>query len=927
MNAEAFKRVTLSVGVAMIVAVTSRGVLGARLEVPVNTFKFTKQGNYVCRPDRRDLIQIVHPWTTSKAGDFGQLEAQVTIPAGAEPPFTLVFYVMDDNYTGPSNTGADWINRDVRADHRFRQVLVDGQLVWQEDTCLDDVSQHYLVDISEEVKPGATITLAFRLWEAADSDVTMPGDVYITEHYATQVATAVKEVVKDRYETKSYWGDVAVYTGSRPKPEEIPWGGEVTLKPPRPKPAEAAAQSQGRVSVALENEELLDGPWPWPVCQGIPSPVGVLEAPSQLGICDPDGKPLPSEATNLNAWPDGSVQWTLASFTLPPRATGPFELRCGSGTDGTPGQPASPLMTLDDLSMKNGLVSVPWVGGNPDRAMMIMREGGDRISVGPMPYLQAAGKQFHAKWSGGRWLFRSVQVAEVEANGDLVAEDGDRYGTCRLRAAVFAGCPYVRLMFTIVNQRPEKTFTTEAYGLKLPIDEGSLLGAGPGWASAATKGGCLTAAVRWFTHLWPNGIEVTPEAIDFQFFKPGDPRLATYQTHAGEAKTQEIWLAVTPEAPSENDCKKLAALVETPPRLDVSAMIRDSQVWGELPSITVEEHEEVYVKVEESLASYFENCKESIRLFGEYSNWDNFYWNTLHTMYSLYAMTGERKWFDWAERSVRHHFDVDICHWQPPKDAVGVVGGIHGYWGDHSDTPCYSLIQNCDGAFDHWNLTGDPDGYGYGVGIAEYIRTSPNIGRGGSTREQGWPILSMLAAGRQTGEAKYLDHARVLAETALGFMERRRGTYIEVHGSVSYRGPTPFMYGILCTALRQYHLRTGDERAALVVARLANAVYEESHDPLHSKTLPNIDYYYSPNPYLRGDDGFTPITQLNLNIAAAQAYGAHVTQDAGLADIAKRSWLAGLDGNSVLPEMAYDLAGVVWWLDRVAGLQAPKSSP
>ena len=29
----------------------------------------------------------------------------------------------------------------------------------------------------------------------------------------------VKQVVKDRYETKSYWGDVAIYAGSPPKPE------------------------------------------------------------------------------------------------------------------------------------------------------------------------------------------------------------------------------------------------------------------------------------------------------------------------------------------------------------------------------------------------------------------------------------------------------------------------------------------------------------------------------------------------------------------------------------------------------------------------------------------------------------------------------------------------------------------------------------
>ena len=74
--------------------------------------------------------------------------------------------------------------------------------------------------------------------------------------------------------------------------------------------------------------------------------------------------------------------------------------------------------------------------------------------------------------------------------------------------------------------------------------------------------------------------------------------------------------------------------------------------------------------------------------------------------------------------------------WGPPsrtggyRDAMTVEDGNGGY-------PCYSLIQNSDGAFDHWNLTGDPEGYRSSVGIVEYVRTSPHIGRGVSTREQG----------------------------------------------------------------------------------------------------------------------------------------------------------------------------------------------
>ena len=132
------------------------------IQVPVRDFEFSGQGNYRHKLDRRDLFQIVHPWATSKAGDFGRMEARVTIPPEAEPPFALVLHVMDSNHTG-SEPPVDWINRDVRVGHRFKQALINGEVVWEEDTCLDEVSRHRVVDVTDRVQAGETFSLAFRL--------------------------------------------------------------------------------------------------------------------------------------------------------------------------------------------------------------------------------------------------------------------------------------------------------------------------------------------------------------------------------------------------------------------------------------------------------------------------------------------------------------------------------------------------------------------------------------------------------------------------------------------------------------------------------------------------------------------------------------------------------------------------------------------
>ncbi|NQT19124.1 MAG: hypothetical protein HQ592_05430, partial [Planctomycetes bacterium] len=93
----------------------------------------------------------------------------------------------------------------------------------------------------------------------------------------------------------------------------------------------------------------------------------------------------------------------------------------------------------------------------------------------------------------------------------------------------------------------------------------------------------------------------------------------------------------------------------------------------------------------------------------------------------------------------------------------------------------------------------------------------------------------------------------------------------------------------------------------------------ELHDPALSKTAPNIDYYYSPNPYLNGKEGTDPIAHLNPNIASAQAYAATLMDDPQLADIAWRTWqaymqTAGWERNSY--DYLYDLHATLYWLDQ-----------
>src|SRR5689334_837257 len=67
---------------------------------------------------------------------------------------------------------------------------------------------------------------------------------------------------------------------------------------------------------------------PQPVTIGIPFPRGALAADDSLLLTGPGGHALDVQTQPLARWPDGSVQWLLLDFVLPPGG-GDLSLRRG----------------------------------------------------------------------------------------------------------------------------------------------------------------------------------------------------------------------------------------------------------------------------------------------------------------------------------------------------------------------------------------------------------------------------------------------------------------------------------------------------------------------------------------------------------------------------------------------------------------------
>ena len=932
------RRSTCLWGLALFI--TAPQLKAETIGLPLKQWTFESKGNFTGRIDRRDLYQIVHPMEPAAAGDFGRVETQVTVPRGATPPYTLQFYVSDNIY-GQGHGPGSW--RDVRAGHRFKEVLVDRKVVWSQDIAVNLPRINpcpFFVDITENVRGGRSFTLAFQLRQDVDSSTRMPGDRVRLRTYAG-TTNRYAPLPYESYATQSYWGDAAVHTGPPPTNDVVcRW--QPSLKATGVPASSVRPAVRERAAMRVEKSAFLQGPWAWPVSQGIPLPMGALKDTQHIALFASDNRPVPAGFTPLSRWHDGTLRWVLADFALPAGASADWRLEWGREVTAPGAAPGDPVRTSDDPGLSNGLIRVQWTrdaAGAP-RELRVSRVGGGVVIDGQQLYMTFKDKVLKSKWLRGECLSQSKHRAELQVTGELTAEDGDRYGSCRLRVAAFAGSPLIRLLVTIVNERtdaaPESEHETlrpspsvlgsarpltaviTSYGLRLRVPGAQPRETGRGWLSIAGKAGGVATALRYFKHIWPVGLAAKSGAIDFQLFKPGDKRMPTYGTYCGAAKTHEIWLPVTDTAVADETAANLAQQVETPPQLDTSALIRNSFAWGVLPAVNNRDHRVEYTHiVERYLDSYYASTRQDLRHYGGYSGSNNFYWNRLHSIYMLYAMTGDRKWFDWAERSSRHYYDICTLNWWPDGSKVGAkIRNTDRFLG------VYLLHQNPHQLFDHWNMTGDPDGLRLGRANADFIMGDERMRSGtdgNSARAQGWPLMAMVRAWQETGDQRYMDHAKHIVDVAIGYMEDRRGAYLQRHGLDSHKGVMPFMTGVLCTGLRQYHFWTGDRRAAVALVQNAEAMVAEMHDPARSLTKPYLDYYYSPTPYLRKPDGKTPIAHLNPNIASAQAYAAWLTRDAALADIAWRTWQAyikvrGWTSNSY--DFLYDFPAALYWLDK-----------
>ena len=239
--------------------------------------------------DIRDMLNLFHPFSVTATGSSAGASCELIIPAAWRPPFALRFYCADDYFADPDKHKPGQVGTESFFGHRFKQVLIDGDVVWERD--VGDENTHgsqtvFLVDLTPHVTPGKPFALTCRVLdklsttERNDRDVWfIPGTWYAKGDGKTEQPP--------RFHTAVWFADPVL--GERAAVEGAPAGR-------RPHEAVVEARHRARWPIPPPGEQMpvpvrleLVAPVPvpgsgFPVTCGIPMPPGMLTEPGAVRL-------------------------------------------------------------------------------------------------------------------------------------------------------------------------------------------------------------------------------------------------------------------------------------------------------------------------------------------------------------------------------------------------------------------------------------------------------------------------------------------------------------------------------------------------------------------------------------------------------------------------------------------------------------------
>ncbi len=365
----------------------------------------------------------------------------------------------------------------------------------------------------------------------------------------------------------------------------------------------------------------------WPVTSGIPLAAGALRDERAAALFDSAGRELPLQTETLVRWRDGSVRWLLLDFQIDLKAKERKALRLRYGPEVRRAEVPNPLKITKRadgaIVVEPGPVRLEYGSKHdvpyffPQGAAWLTGTAGDRKTERRLTFNCGVDTISLLKEEVSYYV-PFLETIAIEQAGPIRAcirfsESHDRTGKERMfryiaRVHAWRGRPYVRVFYTIINDRQDQLMSKfQKLSIEfdvLPGGEVSLLDGrrvdeesrlfqvdenhylvddkpagrrASGWAASGSEDGGLAVGLREFWQNWPKALSVGDGPIVLELFPElpkglydGKPleeenklyyalRGGQYTLKVGVAKTHEFWIRYLDAKP---DARQLGAFFQ-----------------------------------------------------------------------------------------------------------------------------------------------------------------------------------------------------------------------------------------------------------------------------------------------------------------------------------------------------------------------------
>ncbi len=464
------------------------------------------------RVDHRDVLSLFHPLKESHTDASAGASRRCTIPADFQPPFVLRFHCTDDYFADPVKHKAGLPGTESYFGHRFKQVLIDGQVVWERDVIDDNMATSpadFTVDITPFVAVGKPFQLSFRAFDKTSTRERNERDVWFIggTWYASGDG---KTEQPPRFHTAVWFADPVIgeadavrATPAGVRPSERAASLRHAQRWPIPPPSKP---TRFPALLSLVCPDSIPEPG-YPLRCGVPAPPGALHKDQAVTLVGPDGTPIGVQSQVTGWWPDGSVRWMLLDAIAPARSANGerFSLALDpdhNGPDAVPAPQLAVSATEGRITIDTGKVRAA-LGGSSSSLIDEVRVGGGplltdlrlRMAVKRGPAVvpvEAVAQQTRVVEQG------PVSVC-VESSGCLSTPipgaPAVHVGRFTFRVQAYRNLPTLLTSIRIVNDTRPEPFKGSVEDHPLAVTDLTLVGSLPGRSAGEVAFGSATGTI------------------------------------------------------------------------------------------------------------------------------------------------------------------------------------------------------------------------------------------------------------------------------------------------------------------------------------------------------------------------------------------------------------------------------------------------